>query len=79
MFGSRMRWAGHVPHRSAYNIFVGKYEGERPLRRPKHRWEDDIKMDLTEIGLDGVDSIHLAQDRDQWRAVVNAVMNFRVS
>jgi hypothetical protein len=57
---------------------VGKPEGKRPLERPRRRWEDAIKMDLKKIGLGGVEWIHLAQDRDQWRAVVNAVMNLRV-
>jgi hypothetical protein len=57
---------------------VGKTEGERPLRRSRHRWEDAIRKGLREIGLRGVDWIQLAQDRDQWRAVVSAVMNLRV-
>jgi hypothetical protein len=74
----RMRWMGHVTHmaeiRNSYKILVQKPEGKRPLKRPKHRWEDYIKIYLREIGLEGVDQIHLAQDRDQWRAVVNTVM-----
>jgi hypothetical protein len=78
----RMRWAGHVVHtgevRGAYNILVGKPEGRRPLGRPRHRWEDKIKMDLREIGFGDVDWIHLDQDRDRWRAPVNMVMNLRV-
>jgi hypothetical protein len=57
---------------------VGKPEGKRPLGRPRHRWVDNINMDLREIEWDGVDWIYLAQDRDQWRAVVNMVMNLRV-
>jgi hypothetical protein len=61
--------------RNAYRILVGKLEGKRPLRRPRHRWVDNIKMDLIEIGWDGMDWIDLAQDRDQWRALVNTVMN----
>jgi hypothetical protein len=61
-----------------YKVLVGKPEGERPLGRTRHRWEDGIRMDLREIGLRGVDWIRLAQDRDQWRAVVSAVMNIRV-
>jgi hypothetical protein len=77
----RMRWAGHVARmgevRGAYNILVGRLEGRRPLGRPRRRWEDDIKMDLREIGFGGVDLIHRAQDRDRWRAVVNTVMNLR--
>jgi hypothetical protein len=59
-------------------ILVGKPEGKRPLGRPRCRWVDNIKMDLGEIGWDGMDWIKLAQDRDQWRAVVNTVMNLRV-
>jgi hypothetical protein len=57
---------------------VGKPEGKRPLGKPRYRWENGIKMDLREIGWWGVEWIHLAQDRDLWRAVVNAVMNLRV-
>jgi hypothetical protein len=57
---------------------VGKPEGKSSLERPRRRWEDGIKMDLREIGWGGVDWIHLAQDRDRWRAVVSAVMNLRV-
>jgi hypothetical protein len=78
----RMRWAGHVARtgegRNVYRALVGKPEGKRPLERPRRRWEDRIKMDLREIGWGGVEWIHLAQDRDRWRAVVNAVMNLRV-
>jgi hypothetical protein len=78
----RMRWAEHVARigerMSTYRILVGKPEGKRPLRRPGRRWEDNIKMDLREIGWDGIDWIDLAQDRDQWRALVNTVMNLRV-
>jgi hypothetical protein len=58
--------------------FVGKHEGKRPLERSRRRWEDNIKMDLQEIGCGGMDWIELAQDRDKWRALVNAVMNLRV-
>jgi hypothetical protein len=61
-----------------YNIFVGRPEGRRPLGRPRRRWEDNIKIDLREIGFGVVDWIHLAQDRDRWRALVNTVMNLRV-
>jgi hypothetical protein len=78
----RMRWAGHVASmgevRGAYNILVGRPEGRRPLRRPRRRWEGNIKMDLRKIGFGGVDCIHWAQDRDRWRALVNTVMNLRV-
>jgi hypothetical protein len=63
--------------RNAYRILVGNPEG-RPLGRPRRRWVDNIKMDLREIGWDGVDWIDLAQDRDQWRTLVNTVMNLRV-
>jgi hypothetical protein len=59
-------------------IVVGKPEGKRPLGRPRRRWVDNIKMDLGEVGCDGVDWIDVAQDRDRWRAYVNAVMNLRV-
>jgi hypothetical protein len=79
----RMRWAEYVARmgevRGAYNILVGKPEGRRPLGRPRRRWEDNIKMDLGEIGLGDVDLIFLAQDRDKWRALVNTVMSLRVS
>jgi hypothetical protein len=64
--------------RCAYNILVGRPEGRRPLGRPRHRWEDNMKMDLREIGFGDVDWIDLAQDRDRWRALVNTVMNLRV-
>jgi hypothetical protein len=61
-----------------YRVLMGKPEGKRPLGRPRHRWEDGIRMDLRETGLGGVDFIRLAQYRDRWRAVVSAVMNLRV-
>jgi hypothetical protein len=64
--------------RNAYRILVGKPEGKRPLGRPRRRWEDNIKMDLGEIEWDGRDWIKLGQDRDQWRALVNTVMNLRI-
>ena len=74
-------WAGHVAcmgkGRGVHTILVGKPEGKRPLRRPRHRWEDNIKMDLQEVGR-GEDWMELAQDRDRWRGLVNTVMNFRV-
>jgi hypothetical protein len=64
--------------RNAYRILVGNPEGKRPLGRPRCRWVGNIKIDLREIGWDGMDWIDLAQDREQWRALVNTVMNFRV-
>jgi hypothetical protein len=64
--------------RNAYRILVEKPEEKRPLGRPRGRWVDNIKMDLREIGWDYRDWIDLAQDRDQWRALVNTVMNLRV-
>jgi hypothetical protein len=64
--------------RNVYKVLVGKPEGRRPLGRPRHRWEDGVRMDIREIGLGGVNWIRLAQDRDRWRAVVSAVMNLRV-
>jgi hypothetical protein len=78
----RMRWAGHVARMgekiNAYRLLVGKPEGKRPLGRPRRRWVDNIKIDLLEIGWGAEDWIGLAQDRDKWRALVNAVMNLRV-
>jgi hypothetical protein len=78
----RMRWAGLVARigatRNACRILVGKPEEKRPLGRPRRRWVDNIKMVLKEIEWDGVDWIELAQDRDEWRALVNTVMNLRV-
>jgi hypothetical protein len=78
----RMRWVGHVARmsekRNAYTILMGKSEGKRPLGRPRRRWVDNIKMDLREIGWDRVDWIDKAQGRDQWRAFVNTILNFRV-
>jgi hypothetical protein len=78
----RKRRAGHVAQieekRNAYRILVGKLKG-KPLRRARYRWEDSSKMDPREIGWDGMDWIDVAQDRDQWRALVNTVMNLRVS
>jgi hypothetical protein len=61
-----------------YRVLVGKPEGKRPVGRPRLRWEDSIRMDLQEVGRGGMDWIGLAQDRDRWRAVVNAVMNLWV-
>ena len=64
--------------RGVYRVWVGKPEGERPLGRTRLRWEDNIKTDLQEVGCGGTERIELAQDRDRWRALVNAVMNLRV-
>jgi hypothetical protein len=78
----KMRWAGHVAcmgeGRGVYRVLVGRPEGKRPLGRPRRRWEDNIKMDLREIGFVGANWIQLAQDRVQWRACVNTVINLRV-
>jgi len=78
----RMRWAGHVARmgeeRGVYMVLVGKPEGKRPLGRPRHRWVDNIRMDLQEVGCGYMDWIGLAQDRDRWRTLVSAVMNVRV-
>jgi hypothetical protein len=78
----RMRWVGHVARMSdktsAYRILVVRPEGKRPLGRPRRRWEDKIKMNLREIGWDGMYWIDLAQDRDQWRALLNTGMKLRV-
>jgi hypothetical protein len=77
-----MRWVEHVAgmgdRRAVYRILVGKPEGKRPMWRPSCRWEDDIKMDLQEVGCGGMDWIEVAQEKDRWRALVNAVMNVRV-
>jgi len=77
-----MRWAGYVvrmgERRGVYRVLVGKPKGKRPLGRPRFRWEDNIKMDLQEVGCEGMDWIELAQDKDRWRVLVNAVMNIRV-
>jgi hypothetical protein len=78
----RMRWAGHVARmgegRGVYRVLVGRPEGKRPGGSPRRRWEDNIKVDLKEIGIDGTNWIQLAQDRMQWRACLNMVMNLRV-
>jgi hypothetical protein len=79
MKSRRMRWAGLAymgDIRSAHRIWVRNPEGKRPLVKPRRSWKDNIKMDLREIGLESVDWIHLAQDTDQWRALVNTIMDF---
>jgi hypothetical protein len=73
----RIRWAGHVA-RMGERVLLVKSEGQRPLRRSRHRWEDNIKIDVQEVGYEGMDWIDLAQDRDRWRAIVNAVVKFRI-
>ena len=78
----RMRWAGHVARmgegRGVHRVLVGKPEGKRPLGRPRRRWEDNIKMDLQEVGGGCGNWMELAQDSDRWRALVSTVMNLRV-
>jgi hypothetical protein len=64
--------------RSVYKVLVGKPEGKRPLGRRRRRWEDNIRMDLQEVGCGDMDWMELVQDRDRWRTLVNAVMNLRV-
>jgi hypothetical protein len=83
MKSRRLRWAEHVARigerRSAYRALVGKPEGRRPLERPRRKWEDNIKMDRREVGWGGgMDWINLAQDKDRWRSLMNAVLNLRV-
>jgi hypothetical protein len=77
-----MRWVGHVvsmgEERGVYRFLVGKPEGKSPLGSPRLRWEDNIKIDLQGVGCGGMDWIELAQDRDRWGALVNAVMNLWV-
>jgi hypothetical protein len=78
----RLRWTGHVAcmveGRVAYRVLAGKPEGKRPLGRSWRRWEDNIRMDVQDVGCGCEDWIGLAQDRDTWRALVSAVRNFRV-
>jgi len=78
----RMKLAGHIvrmgERRGVYRVLVGKREGKRPLGRLRHRWEDNIKMDVQEVGCGCMDWIDLAQDRDRWQALVNAVLNLGV-
>ena len=78
----RMRWARHVARmgerRSLYRVLVGKLEGKRPLERPRRRWEDNIKMDIQEVGCGGMGWVKLAQDRDRCQALVNEVINLQV-
>jgi hypothetical protein len=77
-----MRWVGHMPRvgeeRKVYKVSVGKPQEKRLLGRPRRRWENGIRMDLRELGWDGVGWFQLAEGRSRWRAIVNAVMNLRV-
>jgi hypothetical protein len=73
-----MTCLSNVMYSYVYRVLVGKPEGRRPLGRPRRRWEDNIRMDLREVGYGCVDWMDLAQDRDRWRARVSAVMNLRV-
>ena len=78
----RLRWAGHVARvkkgRGAFKILTGKPTGNIPLGRPRRRWEDNIRMDLREIGINAGIRVDSAQDRNYWRALVNAALNLRV-
>jgi len=74
-----MKWVGHVAsmgeNGGVFRVLVGKLEGKKPLGRPRHRWEYNMTMDLQEMGCEGMDWINVAQDRDRWQALLNAVMN----
>ena len=78
----RLRWAGHVARikegRNAFRNFTGSPAGKRPLGRPRLRWEDNIRMELEEIGMNAGNWVDSAQDRDYWRALVNSALNLRV-
>jgi hypothetical protein len=78
----KSRWAGHVARmgegRAVYRVLAGRPERKRPLERPRRRWEDNIKMDFREMGIDEANWIRLAEDRARWRAFVNMIMNLRV-
>jgi hypothetical protein len=78
----RMRWAGHVARmgegRGVYKVLVGRPEGKKPLGKSRRRWEDNVKMDFRETGIDGANWSQLVHDRVWWRAFVSTVMNFRV-
>jgi hypothetical protein len=78
----RMRLEGHAARigegRGVYRVLIGRPKGKRPLRRPRRRWKDNIKMDLRKIGMDGANWIQLGQDGVQWRAFVNTIMNLRI-
>jgi len=78
----RMEWVGHISRmgerRGVYRVLMGKPEGKRPLGRLRFKWEDNIKMDLHEVGCEGMDRIELPQDMDRWQSLVNVVMNLQV-
>jgi len=78
----RMRWSGHAARmgerRGVYRVLMGRPEGKRPLGRPRRRWEDNIKVDLQEVGCGSMDWIELARDRDRLRTLVTAIVNLRV-
>jgi hypothetical protein len=78
----RMRWAGHVARvgeeRGVHRVLVGKPEGKSPFGRPRRRWEDNIKMDVQEVGVGCGEWVESAEDRDRWRALVSTVKNLRV-
>ena len=81
IISTRLRWAGHVARMeeggSAFKMLTGKPSGKRPLGRPRRRWEDSIRMDLEEIGINVGNWVNSAQDRNYWRALVNAGLNLR--
>ena len=83
VYESKLRWAGHVARmeerKGVCRVLVGKPEGKKSFGRHRPRWEDNIKMDLQEVGCGNMDWIELAQERDSWRALVTAVMNARVT
>ena len=82
IISGRLRWAGHVARmeedRSAFKILTGKPTGKRPLGRPRRRWEDNIRTDIEEIGINAGNWVDSAQDRNYWRALVNAALNLQV-
>lgn len=77
-----IKWAGYIARmggeKNVYTILIGKAEGKRSFGRSKRKWEDNLQTNLTEIGLEGVDRIHQAKERDRWRAIVDTAMNIRV-
>jgi hypothetical protein len=77
-----VKWMGHVEcmreERKVYKLLMGKFKGKNPLKRPRHRWENRIKMDLRDINWEDVEWIHLDQDRDKWQALVSTMKNLRI-